>query len=305
MIDYQKILTIVHKEISAIAPKGKTADYIPELKKVNPDKFGINLVTLTQENYSVGNVNEKFSLQSIAKVFAFSLAYALRKQKIWERIGVEPSGDPFNSLIQLEQEKGIPRNPLINSGALVVCDILIDELKKPWQELLDFIRKIAENQHIDYNKKVYQSEKKIGYRNAAMVNLMKSFSNINNPVENVLDLYFKLCSVEMSVKELSKSFLFLANGGKLIGSGEKILSKSRTKRTNALMQTCGFYDEAGEFSFKVGLPGKSGVGGGIVALHPGKYAIAVWSPRLNPKGNSYLGMKALELLTTELGWSIF
>lgn len=304
-MNYQHLLNEIFAEVNQMNLQGKQADYIPELAKINPDKFAMSLYDISGEDYGTGDIHEKFSLQSIAKVFAFSLAYSLKGKAIFERVGVEPSGNPFNSLIQLEQEKGFPRNPLINAGALAICDVLIDELDNPELELFDFIRKIAGNPSVKYNTKVYRSEKTTGNRNRALIHLMKSFGTIHNDTEQVLDLYFKLCSVEMTTGELAQTFLLYANEGKLKENGEQILTKSQTKRTNAIMQTCGFYDEAGEFTFRVGLPGKSGVGGGIAALHPGKYAVAVWSPLLNLKGNSVKGMKSLELLTTKLGWSIF
>ncbi len=302
-MDYQNAINEIFEEIKPIIPKGKVADYIPELAKITPDKFGINLLTVVGENYGIGDINEKFSIQSIAKVFSLTLAYKMYGSSLWKRVGVEPSGDPFNSLTQLEYENGIPRNPFINSGALVICDILFDTLENPKTDMLSFIRKISNNNEINYNEDVANSEKENGFRNAAHINLMKAYGNIKNNINEVLDFYFHLCSVEMTCKELSKAFLFLANNGKI--NDEEILTVSKTKRLNALMQTCGFYDEAGEFSFLVGLPGKSGVGGGIVAIHPGKYSVVTWSPVLNKKGNSYLGMKALELLTTKTELSIF
>jgi glutaminase len=233
------------------------------------------------------------------------MAYSQIKSTIWERMDVEPAGTPFNSLVQLEYDKGIPRNPFINAGAIVVCDILAGELASPKDNIRSFVRDLCGNRTIDYNPLVAHSEKKTGFRNYALVNLMKSFGNIHNDIDAVMDLYFHLCSLEMSCRELSDSFLFLANNGIVPYSGKQILSPSRTKRTNALMQTCGFYDEAGQFAFKVGLPGKSGVGGGIVAVLTGKYAISVWSPRLNSKGNSFKGMLFLEEFTTRTHLSIF
>ncbi len=302
---FQNILEEIYQEVKPLILNGQQADYIPELAKTDPLKFAISLTSTDGKHYDVGHTDEKFSLQSVAKVFAFTLAYKIKGDAVFKHVGVEPSGDPFNSLIQLEQEDGFPRNPLINAGALAVCDILISELKNPEKELLQFIQKLAGHPDINYNHKVYESEKATGYKNRALIHLMKSFDRIQNDTGPVLDLYFKLCSVEMTTRELSQTFLLYANHGQLPLSGEQILTKSQTKRTNAIMQTCGFYDEAGEFSFRVGLPGKSGVGGGIAALHPGRYAVAVWSPPLNSKGNSVKGMKALELLTTKLGWSIF
>ncbi len=304
-MDYQSIITEIADELKQIPQEGELAAYIPELAKINPEKFALNIHTVEYQDYNFGNVDERFSIQSISKVFALTKAYMIRGSKLWERVGVEPSGNPFNSLVQLEYENGIPRNPFINAGALVIADILCDLLKNPKEEMLEFVRKLAGNKSINYNLDVAQSEKNTGFKNAAQINLMKSFGNINNDIDCVLDLYYHLCSIEMSVKELSKSFMLYVNHGVLIPDNKRFMNYSRSKRMNALMQTCGFYDEAGQFSFKVGLPGKSGVGGGIVAIYPEKYAVAVWSPRLNSKGNSFLGMKALEMLTTKTRLSIF
>jgi len=304
-MNYNKLFSKLYDALENIRAEGQVASYIPELKNVNPDKFGIHLTTLNNNHYSFGDSNEKFSIQSIAKVLALVLAYKLEDEKLWERIGVEPSGTPFNSLVQLEYDKGIPRNPLINAGALVVSDILVGHFDEPKKQFIEFVRKVSGLPDIDYSPRIANSEKSTGYTNAALVNLMKSFGNIRNDIDEVLDFYFNLCSIEMTCKELAGTFLFLANYGVCPYTQEKIISTSKSKRINAIMQLCGFYDEAGEFSFKVGLPGKSGVGGGIITIHPNKYSIAVWSPRLNKKGNSILGMKFLELFTTETEASIF
>jgi glutaminase len=302
---YQQILDQTFSQISSLENTGEIASYIPELKNVDPDKFGVCLSTVKQEQFTLGAYKEFFSIQSIAKVFSLCLAYRILDDKTWERLGVEPSGNPFNSLVQLESDLGIPRNPFINSGAIVICDILLSQYQNPKKELLDFIRSLAGNEEIDYCKKVTESERATGFRNIALANFIKSFGNLHNKVDDVLDLYFNLCSIKMDCLTLSQSFSFLANHGINNLNGEKILSKSQCKRINAIMQTCGFYDEAGDFAFRVGLPGKSGVGGGIVAVHPNKYSIAVWSPKLNAKGNSYLGMKFLEAFTTNTKLSIF
>lgn len=304
-MNYSDIFREIYNELQKVEDPGHVADYIPELAHVDPDQFGVHLTTVGGENFAFGDSEKRFSIQSISKVFTFVLAYSLIKSEIWKRMDLEPAGTPFNSLVQLEYDKGIPRNPFINAGAIVVCDILVDELASPKENVLSFIRNLSGNNTIDYNPITAYSEKKTGFRNYALVNLMKSFGNIRNDIEKVMDLYFSICSIEMNCRELSESFLFLANNGVVPYSGERILSPSRTKRTNALMQTCGFYDEAGQFTFKVGLPGKSGVGGGIVAVLPEKYAITVWSPRLNKKGNSYKGMLFLEEFTTKTKLSIF
>lgn len=304
-MDYQKILDEIQKEIDPNDFAGKVADYIPELAKVDASKFGMHLYCINSGHYHFGDSDEKFSTQSISKVLALVLAVQLEGEGLWRRVDVEPSGNAFNSLVQLEYENGIPRNPLINAGALVIGDILISHFADPKTEFLKLVRKVSGNPALAYDEKVAASEKEWGFRNAALINLMKSFGNIKNDTEAVLDFYFHQCSLSMTCKELAMTFMLFANGGKILASGERILSLSDTKRVNAIMQTCGFYDEAGEFSFRVGLPGKSGVGGGIVAVHPHQYSVATWSPQLNPKGNSAVGMTALELLTTKTGLSIF
>lgn len=304
-MNYQEILTAIQSELSKISSEGEVASYIPELAKIEPTKFGMHLYCTNSGHYSFGNSDERFSIQSISKVFALTRAMSLLDEDLFKRVDVEPSGDPFNSLVQLEYENGIPRNPFINAGALVVCDILISNIENPKNDLLDFIQELTNNKEISINREVFDSEKKHSYRNTALLNFMKAFGNIKNDIYLVLDLYIHLCSIEMSCKELSEAFMIYANGGRLLYNNKKILSSEKIKRINAIMQTCGFYDEAGEFSFRVGLPGKSGVGGGIVAIHPGQYAVTVWSPPLNPKGNSELGMLALERLTTLTGLSIF
>ncbi len=303
-MDYQKIIEEVKDTICREPAYGKPADYIPELSKIDPYKFGVHLQFTDDKIFSTGDFNEHFSIQSISKVFSLSLAYSILGEKIWERVDVEPSGDPFNSLVQLEYEKGIPRNPLINAGALVISDMLISELENPLEDFLAFVRKISGDPTINFDLKVAQSEWEHSWRNAALTNLMKSFGNIHNNVDEVLNFYFHQCALSMSCKQLAKAFLLFARRG-LAPDHERILSISQSKRINAVMQTCGFYDEAGEFSFRVGLPGKSGVGGGIAAVLPGEYSIAVWSPRLNKNGNSCLGMKFLELFTTKTEYSVF
>ncbi len=304
-MDYQVIINKLAKELENFEDKGHVATYIPELGKISPGKFGICLITTNGKECHYGDWDEKFSIQSISKAFALALAYSLEEEKLWERVGVEPSGTPFNSLVQLEHDCGIPRNPFINAGAIVICDILISRLQHPKEDLLNFIHKLSGNNDCSYSPHIADSEKSTGYRNAALINLMKSFGNIHNPVDVVLDFYFNLCSIEMTCKELARTFLFLANYGVNPANNERIISVSKAKRINAIMQLCGFYDEAGEFAFKVGLPGKSGVGGGIIAIHPNEYSIALWSPKLNDKGNSCKGMEFLKRFTSETELSIF
>lgn len=303
-MNYQEILEKIYTEILPYAQEGKQADYIPALAKVNPDQFGMCLSTVGGHQYSIQDAETRFSIQSISKVFAIALALSIKGEAVWKQVGKEPSGTAFNSLFQLELEKGIPRNPFINSGAIVVADILLNELENPEEDFIRFIRTLCGNDSIDYNMEVAVSEREHGYLNAAIANLLKYHGRITNDIEHVLMFYFKMCSVEMSCQELSEAFLAFTGYKEFSYAGFN-LTNSQVKRLNAVMQTCGFYDEAGEFSYLVGLPGKSGVGGGIVAIHPLKYSVTVWSPRLNNKGNSIMGMKALELLTTYTAESIF
>jgi glutaminase len=303
-MDYQKILEDIYKEIQPFTGKGVQASYIPALAKVDPNQFGMSLKTTTGESYSYQQAQTRFSIQSISKVFALAMGLSLEGEDLWNIVGKEPSVTAFNSLVQLEVEKGKPRNPFINAGAIVVADRLITRLKDPDAEFLGFIRALSGSESINYNMEVAESEREHGFLNAAIANLLKHHGRIENNIEDVLMFYFRMCSVEMSCEELANAFLAFTNCGVFDFAGYK-LSPSKIKRLNAVMQTCGFYDEAGEFSYLVGLPGKSGVGGGIVALCPHRYAVSVWSPRLNSKGNSVLGMKALELLTTYTEESIF
>lgn len=303
-MDYQLILDNIYDQILPFANEGKQADYIPALAKVNPDHFGMCLNTVNGESYNIQDSGIRFSIQSISKVFALALALSIKGEDIWKQVGKEPSGTAFNSLFQLELEKGIPRNPFINSGAMVVTDILLNELKDPENDFIDFVRALCGNDTVDYNMEVALSERQNGYMNAAIANLLKYHGRLTNDIEEVLMFYFKMCSIEMSCEELATAFLAFT-GYKPFNYKGFHLTSSQVKRLNAVMQTCGFYDEAGEFSYLVGLPGKSGVGGGIVAVHPLKYSVAVWSPRLNTKGNSIMGLKALELLTTYTAESIF
>ncbi len=304
-MSYRNIINDIYNYVNACSFNGKVASYIPELANVDPEKYGISFLCVNNEEYNFGDFDEKFSIQSISKVFSLSIAFSIVGEKIWERVGVEPSGNPFNSMVQLEYENGKPRNPFINAGALVIADILVSHFQSPKKEFLEFVRKIAGNNSIDYNKRIAHSEKETGYVNTALINLMKSYGNIKNDIEEVLDFYFCQCSLELTCKELALSFLPYADFSEPYNFNNFALSKSQLKRINALMLSCGFYDESGEFSFKVGLPGKSGVGGGIVAIHHQKYSVAVWSPKLNEKGNSLIGMKTLELLTTKTEASIF
>ncbi|MDT0608484.1 glutaminase [Croceitalea rosinachiae] len=304
MIDFQSILGAIAAEAKSKKDKGVVATYIPELARVDKNKFGISLLDNKGNLYNAGDAAEQFSIQSIAKVLSLSMAFRILGDNLWNRVGVEPSGDPFNHLSLLEMEKGVPRNPLINAGAIVVADVLISQFKNPKSEFLHYVRSIANDPSINYDQKVALSEKKTGFRNYAAANLIKSYNNLHNDIEEVLDFYFHMCSLTLSCRQLVNVFYMFVNRGKCL-QNHTYLDINQVKRINAIMLTSGFYDEAGEFAFEVGLPGKSGVGGGIVALLPNDFCVATWSPGLNKKGNSKLGMQALEKLTTRTGLSIF
>lgn len=304
-MNYQNTFSEIYSILKTVENTGKVAEYIPELKNIKASKFGVSITDISGETTSFKDAEETFSIQSIAKVLSLVLAYKEEDEHLWKRLGVEPSGSAFNSLVQLEYEKGIPRNPFINSGAIVICDVLLDVLDNPKKDFLKFIHEISGDTSIGYNKKIAASEKSCAFTNNALINLMRSFGNIHNKINKVMDFYFHICAIEMSCEQLSKIFLFLANDGICPIQNKKIITATQSKRINAIMLSCGFYDEAGEFAFRVGLPGKSGVGGGIIAIHPDEYSIAVWSPKLNEKGNSFLGTKFLEAFTTISNSSIF
>jgi glutaminase len=303
--DYQRILDTIHNEVRPLLPCGTVASYIPELSKVSPESFGMAVFGLDGRVFTAGDAGEKFSLQSITKLFALALAFAREGDDIWQRVGREPSGNPFNSLSQLEYERGIPRNPFINAGALAITDILATRFVQPDIALLQFMRMLASEPALDFDSDVAMSERQTAHRNNAIAYLMKDFGNLNNPVETVINSYCRQCSITMNCIELARAGSFLAQHGTIPWSGTQILDASSAKRLNALMLTCGTYDAAGDFAYRVGLPAKSGVGGGILALVPGDVSVAVWSPGLEATGNSLAGTYALERFTTLTARSIF
>ena len=305
-MNYQKVLKEIEEEIQPFLNEGKLANYIPALANVDDKKFAMSIQLFDGTSYHIGDSDLKFSIQSISKVFTFTLALNHYGKDLYKRVGHEPSGNPFNSLVQLEYENGIPRNPFINAGALVTADSLVSIYKdEAFNQILEFIKMVSNDENINYDEEIFQSELEHGFRNFALVNMIKSFGNIKNNINDVINTYFKQCSIMMSPKELAKSMLFLANHGVNPLTNETIITESKAKRINSLMLTCGHYDASGDFAYKVGLPGKSGVGGGIVAIVPKKMAICVYSPELNNQGNSLIGTIALELFTTKTGLSIF
>ena len=304
-ITVENIIKLIYENYKNQIGIGKVADYIPPLAKVSADKYAISVCTVDGQKFNIGDYTEKFSIQSISKVFTLSMLAPMVGDEIWKCVGKEPSGSPFNSLVQLEYEKGIPRNPFINAGALVITDKLLERVPDFGDELLRYVRALAGADDICYNDEVSQSEYFTGERNKALAHLMKSFGNFKGKVSKVFRAYCNQCSIEMSTQQLAQAFLFLANNGVNPLNGEEVVCYRDAKRINALMLTCGFYDESGDFAYRVGMPGKSGVGGGIVAVIPGKLSIAVWSPELNRFGNSCRGISTLADFTTELGISVF
>jgi glutaminase len=299
----QEILNRIHTNIAARSGRGKVATYIPELASVDPNRFGLAVALADGELYSVGDAEVPFSIQSISKVFTLALALGMVGDKLWERVGREPSGNAFNSILQLEREQGIPRNPFINPGAIVVTDVILASSSpaETLAELVNFIRCAADDENIYINEAVALSEKTTGHRNFALAHFLLSFNNLTHEPDLTLGTYFHQCAIEMSCRQLALAGRFLINAPGM----PQLISQDRVRRINALMITCGHYDASGEFAYKVGLPGKSGVGGGILVIVPGKAAIAVWSPGLTAQGNSLLGTEAVQLLAQQMGWSVF
>lgn len=282
---------------------GRVATYIPALARVPVAQFGIALRTFDGQEAQAGDASTPFSIQSISKLFTLTLGMRELGEALWERIGREPSGNPFNSLVQLESEQGIPRNPFINAGAIAVTDRLVS-LFDAKAEMLALLSSLC-GEPVRFDEEVAASEAATGFRNVALANFMKSFGRIDNDVGTVLDAYFHHCAVRMSCLQLARACGFLCRDGAHPFTGHQLLTERQARRVNALMLTCGTYDAAGDFAFRIGLPCKSGVGGGIVAVVPDKLTLCVWSPALEPSGNSLLGMKALELFAARTGLSIF
>ena len=301
----QTLLQEIIEQVRPLLGQGKVADYIPALAEVPAAQLGIAVFGVDGSLHTAGDADKAFSIQSISKVFSLVQAIQHSGEAIWQRLGHEPSGQPFNSLVQLEFERGRPRNPFINAGALVICDINESRFAAPALSLRDFARRLSGNSQVVADMKVAESEYQHRARNAAAAYLMQSFGNFDNEVETVLRSYFHHCALAMSCVDLARAFAFLANQGCCPVSGERVLSARQTQQVNAIMATSGLYDEAGNFAYRVGLPGKSGVGGGIVAVVPGRFSVCVRSPELNASGNSLAGLAALELLSERIGWSVF
>lgn len=301
------VVAEIADEMRQRADRGKVASYIPELARVDAGHFGMAVIDAEGHVATGGDSDTPFSIQSISKVFTLTLALGMVGDRLWRRVGREPSGNPFNSIVQLERERGVPRNPFINAGAIAVTDVIVSghQPRESIGEILRFMQFLAQDPSIAIDGAVAASEKRTGFRNTALANYMKSFGVIDNPVDFTLGVYFHHCAIAMTCRQLAMAGRFLAHSGRNPSTGFTVVSSERARRINALMLTCGHYDGSGEFAYRVGLPGKSGVGGGIIAIAPGKASIAVWAPGLDASGNSHLGRIALEMLTKRLGWSIF
>jgi glutaminase len=303
----QTAVTEIADEMRQWTDRGEVASYIPELARIDLKAFGIAAIGADGEVAAGGDSEVPFSIQSISKVFTLTLALGKSGDRLWRYVGREPSGSPFNSIVQLERERGIPRNPFINAGAIAVTDLILSghQPREALGEILRFVQFIADDPSVFIDEAVAASEQRTGFRNIALANYMKSFGVLENPVDFTLGVYFHHCAIAMSCRQLAMAGRFLAHLGRNPSTGFLVVQPERARRINAVMLTCGHYDGSGEFAYRVGLPGKSGVGGGILAIAPGKASVAVWSPGLDAHGNSHLGRIALEKLTKRMGWSIF
>ncbi|MEQ8741247.1 MAG: glutaminase [Hoeflea sp.] len=303
----QQVLDEIAAEAAAEDDRGLVAQYIPELAKVDPQQFGIAVALPDGRVLCAGDAATGFSIQSVSKVFTLSLALGKLGDSLWTRVGREPSGNPFNSIVQLEQEKGRPRNPFINAGAIAVADLILSghEPREAIGEVVRFMRYLADDDSVRIDERVAASETAHGDRNASLAHFMRSFGTVTHPVDHVLGVYFHQCAIAMNCLQLARAGLFLACQGHNPLTSSQVVTAHRARRINAIMLMCGHYDGSGEFAYRVGLPGKSGVGGGILAIAPGIASIAVWSPGLDTVGNSKLGSAALEQLTKRMDWSVF
>ena len=303
----QSLIDSIHRDAVPLLGAGRVADYIPELANVAPNRLGIAVATVDGSIFKVGDFEEPFTIQSISKVFALTLALGKVGDALWQRVGREPSGTPFDSIVHLEHESGVPRNPFINAGALVVTDVLLagHQPRETIGQILEFVRFVANDDTIAIDPAVARSETEHGYRNRALANFMRAFGNLKHPVDLVLGVYFHQCAIAMDCCQLAKSGLFLASRGRVPYLSAGVVSPVRARRINALMLTCGQYDGSGDFAFRVGLPSKSGVSGCILTIVPGVASIAVWSPALNAEGNSLIGTHVLEQIAARTDWSVF
>jgi len=304
-MDYQTILDDIHEELRPrLGAEGRVASYIPALADVSPRQFGIALRSCDGLEASAGDSDTQFSIQSISKVFSLTLGMRLVGEGLWERIGREPSGNPFNSLTQLEYEGGIPRNPFINAGAIAVSDRLVSHCDNAAAEVEALLSDLC-GETVSVDEEVAASEASTGSRNLALAHFMRSFGKLDNDVYAVVDAYFRQCAIRMSALQLARASNILCRDGLHPFEEREIITERQARRINALMLTCGTYDAAGEFAFLIGLPCKSGVSGGIIAVVPDTLSLCVWSPALDETHNSLLGREALAMFAARTDLSIF
>ena len=286
---------------------GEATRRIDALSEVDTRQFGIAILTRDGDVVCGGDADTPFSIQSISKVFSLELALEGHGSALWDRVGREPSGDPYNSIIDLERHCGIPRNPFINAGALVVIDMLLDRYsaEEEVRAVIGFVTKLLDGEQFRLNEEVARSDETGGDLNRSLLSLAKHFGNLRNDIADVMRAYVHQCAIELSCRQLARSGRFLMLDRPAEPSQQQLKAMRRARRILALMMTSGLYDGAGDFAYRVGLPAKSGVGGGILAIAPNTASIAVWSPGLNQSGNSLVGTRALEMLTDLLDWSAF
>ncbi len=301
-----EIVETVYRDMQAHLGRGRVADYIPALARVDPGHFGIAVAMCDGRTAAAGDADTPFSIQSISKVFTLTMALETLGSDLWRRVGHEASGSAFNSIVQLEFERGVPRNPLINAGALVVIDAVLagGDPDALIARIVGFLRDLADDPGVRIDPEVAASEAATGFRNASLANFLRASNNLTSEVADVLRVYFNQCALAMSCRQLARAGLYLANRGADPLTHAKVTTPVRARRINAIMMTCGHYDASGDFAFRVGLPGKSGVGGGILTIAPGRAAIATWGPGLEPAGTSLVGRLALQRLASLTGWSV-
>jgi glutaminase len=301
-------LTRFVEEARQYARYGKVADYIPALGKADPNDLSVAICAPDGTVIDAGDTTHKVTLQSISKIIALALVLMDRgEQEVFKKVGMEPTGDPFNSIAKLEEvQPAKPLNPMINAGALAVTHMIAGaSVEERFERLLQFVRKLAGNPTISYSEEVAQSEFETAFLNRSLCYFLKQHDIINEDVEELMDLYTKQCAIEMTCIDLARIGLVFAMDGRDPFTDEQIMPLDVARICKTFMVTCGMYNASGEFAIKIGIPAKSGVSGGILAAVPGRFGIGIFGPALDEKGNSITGMKLLELLSKTYSLSIF
>ncbi len=288
--------------------EGHVASYIPKLSLANPKDVGVGIYTIDNQYYESGDTDRKFSIQSVGKIF--SLICAIKDSGLESfrmKIDVEPSGDRFNSLVKLEQmEEHRPLNPFINAGAIATISLIRGKTsEEKFNKVIQLIRQLTDNPSIDYSEEIYESEKESGNTNRAIAYFLKGAGIVEGHVDEILNTYFKMCSIEVTIEDMAKASAVIANNGVLPWSGERVIDRDIIKIVRAIMTTSGLYDGSGDFAVRVGYPAKSGVGGCILGCVPATCGVATYGPSLNHKGNSVAGLIIHEKLSSKYDWSLF